>query len=330
MTPLTKCHLILSDVTVTGRYKEVLIDASTKKLLLEYIRAKHSWTETTLNNIQWEAHARAIKRTSVPHTHLVKLLHQMLPTHAQANKFDGGTRQCPVCTTTKENYQHIIRCEHDSRSTWRRTFLRDLRDHLIASNSSPLLSGLLLEGIRQWFTSESEINLLPELFHPSLHSIISQQNRIGWGQIFLGRFSTSWSSHQKGYLSHHQCQASDDIKSQSLLWQKNLIRFVWERWYTLWKQRNQEVHGHDARTRSEAVRRNVCRKLNDIYRNRIMYEENVQTLLLQEVEDHERQPVKVTQNGLALNTPIFRESYRRVKQRALRGMRSIRTYFGSP
>ena len=107
---------------------------------------------------------------------------------------------------------------------------------------------------------------------------------------------TSCSSHQQGYFCHHQYQASNNIESQSLPWQTNLIRFVWERWYTLWKQRNQEVHGHDARTRREAVRREVCWKLTDIYSNRIMYEENVQTLLLQNVEDHERQTVKVTEN----------------------------------
>ena len=202
--------------------------------------------------------------------------------------------------------------------------------YLIASNSSPLLSGLLLEGIRQWFTSESDIHLCPEAFHPSLRSIIYQQNRIGWGQLFLGRFGISWSSHQQGYSCHHQSRASADMKSQSLSWQTNLIRFVWERWYTLWKQRNQEVHGHDARTRREAVRREVRRTLNDIYSHRIMYEENVQALLLPNVEDHEQQTVRVTENWLALNAPIFRESFRRVKQRALGGMRSIRTYFGRP
>jgi hypothetical protein len=170
--PLTKCHLLLSDGTVTGKYQEVLIYALTTKPLLEYIQTKHSWSETTLKSIHWEAHARAIKRMLVPHTHLVTLLHQILPTHAQANKFDGGTRQCPVCTTTKEDFQHIIRCGHESRSTWRQIFLRDLRDHLIVSHSSPLLSGLQLEGIRQWFTSESAIHLCPEAFYPSLRSML--------------------------------------------------------------------------------------------------------------------------------------------------------------
>ena len=123
--------------------------------------------------------------------------------------------------------------------------------------------------------------------------------------------------------------APEDIQRQSLIWQVNLIKFVWERWYTLWKLRNRDVHGHDAKTRAEAARLEVRRKLTDLYRNRNMYEEHVQALLLPSVDDHENQAVKATQNWLTLNAPIFRESYRRVIQRALRGMRSIRTYFSA-
>ncbi|KAI2493886.1 hypothetical protein MHU86_20645 [Fragilaria crotonensis] len=102
MSPRTRAHLHLPDGTVTGRYKEVLVHEWTTRPLLEYIRTKqHSWTEMTLCAVHLEAHAQAIKRTSVPHTHLVKSLHNLLPTHTQANKFDGGTRQYPgVCTTT--------------------------------------------------------------------------------------------------------------------------------------------------------------------------------------------------------------------------------------
>jgi exonuclease III len=329
MSPLTRGHLVLPDGTVTGRYKDVLNHESTTKPLLEYIRVKNSWTVATIQSIHWDAHAAAIQRTSVPHTHLVKLLHQLLPTHAQSNKFDGGRRQCPVCTSPTENHHHILRCEHASRSEWRQLFQRDLRDHLIHSNTSPLLSGLLLEGLRQWFASASDITLRPEMFHPSLRFIITQQNRIGWSQIFLGRFGFSWSSHQQGFLSHNHNRPLEELKGLSLTWQISLIKFVWERWHTLWRQRNQDVHGFDATTRAEASRREVRRNLNDIYRNRNMYEEHVQQLLLHDVEDHERFHVKVTKNWISLNAPIFRESFRKVQQRALGGMRSIQSYFSS-
>ena len=31
-------------------------------------------------------------------------------------------------------------------------------------------------------------------------------------------------------------------------WQVSVILYIWDQWFILWKQRNQEVHGHDGRT----------------------------------------------------------------------------------
>ena len=138
-----------------------------------------------------------------------------------------------------------------------------------------------------------------------------------------------WWGRDQGFLSHNHNRPLEELKGLSLTWQISLIKFVWERWHTLWRQRNQDVHGFDATTRAEASRREVRRNLNDIYRNRNMYEEHVQQLLLHDVEDHERFHVKVTKNWISLNAPIFRESFRKVQQRALGGMRSIRSYFSS-
>ena len=71
MSPLTRAHLLFCVGTVTGRYQQELLQALTTKPLLKYTGQKHSWTDATLQNIHWGAHARAIKRTSVPHTHMV-------------------------------------------------------------------------------------------------------------------------------------------------------------------------------------------------------------------------------------------------------------------
>ena len=56
-------------------------------------------------------------------------------------------------------------------------------------------------------------------------------------------------------------------------------------------------------------------------------EPRVQSLLLENVEAHEEQPHHVTKNWLRINQAIFKASVRRVKTLALRGVRSIRTYF---
>ena len=200
LSPMVKAQLILLDGTVTGRYSQVLIHETSAKPLLEYIRQKNQWTPGTLQSINWEDHATAINRTSVPHTHMVKLLHRILPTHAQANKFDGGNRRCILCGSLGEDHYHIIRCAHNNRVEWRNQFLIRLRTFFLHSNTSPMLCDLMMEGMRRWFSSEDkDIILSPEDFHPNMRRIIQQQNRIGWAQLFLGRFSNEWSRQQRRY-----------------------------------------------------------------------------------------------------------------------------------
>ncbi|KAI2510586.1 hypothetical protein MHU86_3854 [Fragilaria crotonensis] len=183
-----------------------------------------------------------------------------------------------------------------------------------------------MDGLRLWFASTTDIELRPEQYHPTLRGIITQQNRIGWKQLFLGRFGIAWSQHQtRHYMAHGE--EDDGLDRSGLQWQSNLIQFVWDRWYVLWRSRNQEIHGHDERTRQEASKRKVRQELHEIYQNRSMYDTNVQNLLHQDAEEHARQPLRITKNWIAINKPIFRESYNRVKKRAGQGMKSIREYF---
>jgi hypothetical protein len=307
-----------------------MLHKATAKPLLEYIQQKHGWDHSTLQSVHWAAHALAIKQTGLPHTHVVKLLHHMLPTHAMLNKFDGGTRKCLHCGSLFEDRRHIMCCDHESRSKWRADFLTALRDFHLQTDTSPFLSSLMLSALRLWFQSNAngDITITPDEYHPTLRHLIRQQNQIGWGQLFLGRFSVEWSLYQQRHLAHQQPSA--DLGRLSLTWQAKIILLFWDRWYTLWKMRNQDVHGHDARSQAEASKREVRRQLADIYRHRTMYEARVQQLLHRDLEEHKEQhSFGVTKNWLSSNAPIFRESYRRVKQRAMSGMRSLRQYFGA-
>jgi hypothetical protein len=78
MSPNTRAHLLFSDGTVTGHYSRELLHQASAKPLFEYIRRRNEWSESTLQAINWEAHAAAI---SMPHTHVVKLVHRILPTY---------------------------------------------------------------------------------------------------------------------------------------------------------------------------------------------------------------------------------------------------------
>jgi hypothetical protein len=97
----------------------------------------------------------------------------------------------------------------------------------------------------------------------------------------------------------------------------------------LWKIRNQALHGYDDRTRNEAERREIFRTLEEIYRNRHDFEPSVQGLLHPTIEAHHQEPLWVTRNWISINRSLMQESMRRVRTMALRGVRSIRTYFHS-
>jgi hypothetical protein len=73
--------------------------------------------------------------------------------------------------------------------------------------------------------------------------------------------------------------------------------------------------------------RETQRQLEGIYQQRHMMEPQVQALLQDSPEDHVQQSVTKTRNWIFTNRRLFRQSVRRVKASALRGVRSFRTYF---
>ena len=329
MSPLTKAHLHFKDGTITGKYDRHLQHEATTKPLLEYIKDKNQWTPSIMDSIHWAAHANALKKQSARKTHMVKLLHELLPTTGQANKFDNGKRQCPLCPYQNEDRDHILCCPHPSRVVWREQFIRDLHDHCMLNDTDPTLQVLLCNSLQEWFRQPQGFTQQTNSYESSKHRLIQQQNRIGWRQIFHGRFSIEWARLQESFYNRSRSQ-HDRSQGTSLTgerWLTNLILFVWDKWYTLWKHRNQELHGRDVRTRAVAESIEVRRQLREIYLKKHQLEPRVQELLFDEVEHHYEVPTAITKNWLRINAGLIRDSMRRVQTKAIQGVRSIRTYF---
>ena len=96
--------------------------------------------------------------------------------------------------------------------------------------------------------------------------------------------------------------------------------------------RNVQVHGDTAATRAHAGRRDSTeRQLTAIYASRNLLEPTrVQDLLAPDLESHLQRPANVTRNWLAITGPVVKDSMRRVKRLALRGVRSIRSNLNHP
>ena len=189
---------------------------------------------------------------------------------------------------------------------------------------------LLRISFEQWFsTPDEELQLQPELFPPHLHSLIRQENTIGWRQLFNGRFGVEWSRVQHSAYERRPRGSGDQMKRTGERWQVQLIVHIWNQWEDAWSDRNQALHGTTASSRNKAIRRDVRRQLEVVYQNRHLMEPSVQDFLFPQVVDHDGQQLTTTRNWLAQYAPVFKDSIRRANTRAIRNVRSIRSYFPS-
>ena len=331
LMPRTKAHLLGPEGTITGHYPEYLRYAAAAPALKEYIQRKNNWEERTMKLVNWKAHCLALKKQNKRRTHFTKMIFDILPTMKQLNKFDNGSRKCPSCQTLHEDCDHILWCLASRRVPWRFDFMESLTKFCRKTQTDPDIQTPLRVGWEQWFsTYDGDIQLYQNDFAPKLHGIIEQQNRIGWRQLFNGRFGTEWSAVQQAAYNRYQQRNESTIKRIGERWQTQLIQLFWTKWEKAWEDRNQQaLHGHTMLTRNEAIRREVRRQIETIYQHRHLMEPSAQDLLYDQPEDHDRQQLTTTRNWLAQHATIFKESIRRAKARALRNVRSIRTYFQS-
>jgi hypothetical protein len=185
-----------------------------------------------------------------------------------------------------------------------------------------------LEAVRQWFYPGQEPHPAPQGEHYALelHSLIEAQTRIGWRQLFNGRFCRHWADIQTVHLYNIRNQLPTKNNSGHK-WQIAIITVIWEAWYDLWIMRNADVHGEDEATRAVAAKREVTRKLALIYDQRQHMEPSTQALLFPDIRTHLEPLSWVIQTWLTIKGPTFMQSLRNVKAKALQNVRSIREYY---
>ena len=231
------------------------------------------------------------------------------------------SEKCPSCPCPLEDRDHILRCPHQSRSSWRTSFLIALRKRCDQQDTQLYLQEILLDGIEAWFTNSTlESTQYPDRFA----SLISTQNCIGWCQLFNGRMSTEWARLQ----DHHLYQTNKSGKTRSgCLWTTSIIVCIWDNWQLLWTARNETIHGHDVTSRNAAKQAIAQTNIQRIYdsRNHLMPDD--QAHLFDDPETHLQMPTRSLINWYNTYQPMFTSSIKEAKRRSLQGVRSIRSYF---
>ena len=328
LTPRTHALLHLLEGTVTSSFAATLRHAYCGPPLLEYIRTRNQWSEATIDSINWQAHGSAIRKQLPRRLHYVKFVHDILPTHSRKNRLDNGKRTCPCCQHHHEDRDHILRCPAPERNQWRQKLLKKLSEVCTKQHTYEPLKKLLIDAVRLWLYPGQEPHDEPqgEEYADELHSLIDTQARIGWRQLFNGRFCKQWCDLQNVHLNHIR-QYLPTKNNSGHKWQIAIITVIWEEWHDLWNMRNADVHGNDAASKAIAAKREVSRRLAMIYEKRNHMEPSAQELLFPDIRTHLEQPPWVIQNWITINGPVFVASLRSVKSKAIQNVRSIRSYF---
>jgi ribonuclease HI len=331
LSPHAGVNIHFPEGTLTANVVSEIRRRTTGLPLKKYIQQRNKWHDSTMEAINWAAHAKALESQINQRVHLTKLVHECLPTFSRNNRFKlGAARKCPGCQQADETRDHILRCPNDKYRNWRALFYEGIKKFHETADTSPLLRNLWNEAMEVWFATEIEdIQVSPVLFPNELRRVIIQQNAIGWRQVFNGRFSNEWAQVQNEYTAR-RTTANSTCKSvglNGLQWQQKFILEIWKSWRKVWTLRNEMVHGKDLAAQKVAQRQAITAELHAIYQHRNHIEPHVQTLLLPDVQEHLQRPPGATRNWLNTNVPVLRESLRRAKRNAVKGVRSIKSYF---
>jgi hypothetical protein len=153
----TGAHLVHSSGTITSQYEDTIRIMAVGPTLQHQIQTKYEWSEGVMRSINWKAHGRAFRSHKASKVHFSKLVHDCLPAYSLLNKFDSSSRRCPKCNHTDESRDHILRCPHASRRTWRESWWKEIEKFHESANISPVLRHVFRVAITLWFHDQQPI-----------------------------------------------------------------------------------------------------------------------------------------------------------------------------
>ncbi len=188
----TRCILQISGASIHANYPIAIRHSAAEPRYSEYLTRKHRWQPSTYRCIDWRSFRMAARTYHSPEVHLLKLVHDQLPTRAHLSKFQPWTvPKCHHCDAL-DTIDHLQRTTCNPISA---RYPADVCHAVIAyfhKHQTPqAFCTTFLFCLRRWLHGEDEIDITAESWHgsPALHR---QQQAIGWRLIPRGMLSTQW------------------------------------------------------------------------------------------------------------------------------------------
>ena len=187
-----------------------------------------------MSSIAWRALKVALRRIHRP-TLCTKVCNDLLPTNCILYQWgQQGHDSCPLCPS-EETTEHMITCGHPSRLKLRRKYIRLLQTRMDYFGTSAEMQDTLCSTISEWFDTAS---VDPTNYPNKYTRAIESQNAIGWKHLFMGHFSTEWTT------THGTFKTPSGTVREAYMWEAAIVEVSLKWFLKLWETRNNDVHGH--------------------------------------------------------------------------------------
>ena len=218
---------------IVANFNEEIIryhrDPSTEQLLSSHwnIKMKH------MHMIDWEAIRKSCSSQPRFSGCFTKIMHQQWDTMDRKRSWgltqDGS---CPLCHSTFETTDHVLRCSHFTMSQIRKKARTDLFKAINSARTAPDITTSIKTIMTAWHNQQSP-PLPPKApcsIAKSTRKAIKSQKKLGFSNFFRGIISVKWSTSQKKYCKQNKLKYNK-------AWSKRLTTSLLKYTHTLWKSR---------------------------------------------------------------------------------------------
>lgn len=199
---------------------------------------------------------------------IAKLIHNLVNTNKQNNKYYGTSPLCPSCNIEIETMAHVLTCQSPGAAANRAQALSILQADLAAINTPSQVIDAINHGTLEWERTQRQP-------HTSVHAktrgslqgpdmlltmaFTDQFQNIGWLHLLMGRLSRKWGAAVSLYGNK-----PNDSNFQTM-WTAQAITSLWKYTRSIWGYRNTVVHGATDQEKADKIIEQTATKVREFY-----------------------------------------------------------------
>lgn len=240
--PASRCSLIIDNEAITRSYRTTMRKAYSSQEIRQYLTTKYKWQKETCTTIDWYSFGSAI--ASLPPNQLrfvQRFIIDWLPINKRLQQRDRAPcNKCTRCNKDIETETHFLTCSANTNT--RANLLNEIRQVFNTHHVDPQLRKMIYQGIEfamdPLSTADNQINDIPDEYS----TLIEAQRKLGWTQIWYGRFALEWDRYQRRYLQ--LMHPNDKEPSGEPKWIRATILTIWRHSHSRWLERTKNQYGN--------------------------------------------------------------------------------------